>query len=125
MDGVDIVLVWKRKGDVARPWKYQCITLLSSVLKMLERILNVKIRRIVEGEVGEQNGFRRGRGTADGMFTLRQLVEKKLEGEENMALGFIDIEKAYHTCSSEIYDHGHVEVNGCPRGGGEGGRRHK
>ena len=43
----------------------------------------------------EQQGFRTGRGTADGMFTLRQLVEKKLEGQENMALGFIDLEKAY------------------------------
>ena len=36
--------------------------------------------------VEEQQGFRRGRGTADGMFTLRQLVKKKLEGQENMAL---------------------------------------
>ena len=45
----------------------------------------------------EQQDFRRGRGTADGMFTLRQLVEKKQEGQENMALGFIDLEKAYDT----------------------------
>ena len=27
-----------------------------------------------------QQGFRRGRGMADEMFTVRQLVEKKLEG---------------------------------------------
>ena len=33
----------------------------------------------------------------DGMFTLRQLVEKKLEGQENTALGFINLEKAYDT----------------------------
>ena len=32
----------------------------------------------------EQQGFRRGRGTTDGMFT------QKMEGQENMALGFID-----------------------------------
>ena len=42
----------------------------------------------------EQQGFRRGRGTADGMFTLKQLVEK--ERQENMTLGFIDLEQAYN-----------------------------
>ena len=37
-----------------------------------------RIRRIVEREMGEeQQGFKRGRGTSDGMFTLRQLVEKR------------------------------------------------
>ena len=93
-----IVTVWKRKGAVHDPGKYRGITLLSHVLKMLERILDGRIRRIVECEMGEeQQGFRRWRGTADGMSTLRQLVEKKLEGQENMALGFIDLEKAYDT----------------------------
>ena len=47
--------------------------------------------------MGEEQGFRRGRGTADGMFTLRKFVEKKLEGQENVALGFIDRKKAYNT----------------------------
>ena len=76
-----IVPVWKRKGDVHDLGKYQVITLLSHVLKMLERILDGRIRRIVECEMGEQQGFRRRRGMADGMFILRQLVEKRLEGQ--------------------------------------------
>ena len=43
-------------------------------------------------KLGEkQQGFRRS--TADGMFILRQLVEKKLVGQENMVLGFIDLER--------------------------------
>ena len=95
-----IVPVWKRKGD---PGKYQGITLLSHVLKVLERILDGTIRRIVECEMGEeQQGFRRWRGTADGMSTLRQLVEKKLEGQENMTLGFIDLEKTYDTVPRDM-----------------------
>ena len=85
----------KRKGNVYYPGKYQSIMLLSHVVKVLERILDGRIRRIVECEMGkEQQGFRRGRGMADGMFTLKQLVEKKLEGQKNMALGFIDLETA-------------------------------
>ena len=42
-------------------------------------------------------GFRKGRGTTDGMFSLRQLVEKRLEKQEHMALAFVDLEKAFHT----------------------------
>ena len=72
-----IVPVWKRKGDVHKPGKYRGIMLLSHVLKVLERILDGRIRKIVECEKGEeQQGLRKGRGTADGMFTLRQQVEK-------------------------------------------------
>ena len=94
-----IVPVWKRKGDVHD----RGITLLSHVLKELKRILDGRIRRIVECEMGEEEqGFRRGRGTADGMFTVRQLVEKKLERQENMSLGFIDLEKAHETVSRNM-----------------------
>ena len=46
----------------------------------------------------------------DGMFTLSQLVEKRLDGQENMAFGFIDLEKAYD--SSERDGRGHLEVDG-------------
>ena len=67
-----IVHEWKKKGDVHDPKTYRGITLLNHVLKVLERILDGRIRRLVECEMGEeQQGFRRGRGTADGMFTLR------------------------------------------------------
>ena len=79
-----IIPVLKRKGDVHDHGKYRDNTLLSHVLKVLERILDGRIRRIVECEMEEEQGFRRG--TAEGMFTMRQMVEKKLEGQENMAL---------------------------------------
>ena len=49
----------EKKGRCSRPWK---------ILRL----------RIVECEMGEKKeGFRRERGTGDGMFTLRQLVEKR------------------------------------------------
>ena len=43
-EGVDSH-IWKRKGDVNDPGKYRSITLLSHVLKVLERILDRRIRR--------------------------------------------------------------------------------
>ena len=48
-----IVPIWKRKGDVHDPGKYRGITLLSQVLKLLERVLDARIRRRVEGDLGE------------------------------------------------------------------------
>ena len=48
----------------------------------------------------EQQGFRRG--TMDEMFTLRQLMEKRMERQENVALEFIELEKAYDTVPREM-----------------------
>ena len=91
-----IVPIWKRKGDVQDPGKYRGITLLSHIIKLLERILDVRIRKKVEQELGEeQQGFRKGRGTTDGMFALRQMVEKRLEMQGRTAVGFVNLEKAY------------------------------
>ena len=51
----------------------------------------------MEMEIGEeQQGFSKG-GMMDGMFMLRQLVEKRFEGQGEMTLGFVDLEKAYDT----------------------------
>ena len=85
------------------PGKYRGITLLSQVLKLLERVLDARIRRRVEGDFGEeQQGFRKRRGTADGMYVLRQMVEKRLEVQGSMALGFVDLEKAFDTLLREM-----------------------
>ncbi len=39
-----IVPIWKRNGDVHDPGKYRGITLLGQVLKLLERVLDARIR---------------------------------------------------------------------------------
>ena len=68
-----IVPIWKRKEDVHDP-------------------------RIGD----EQQGFRKGRGTADGIYVLRQMVEKILEVHGSMALGFVDLEEAFDTVPRKI-----------------------
>ena len=74
-----IVPIWKRKGNVHDPGKYRGIALLSQVPKLLERVLDARIRIRVESDfVEEQQGFRKGAGTGDGMYVLRHMVEKRL-----------------------------------------------
>ena len=94
-----IVPIWKRKEDAQDPGKNRGITLLSHVMKSLERmILDQRLRERVEQELGEEQlGFRKGRWTTDGMFSLRQLVEKRLERQVHMALASVDLEKAFDT----------------------------
>ena len=41
-------------------------------------------------------------GTEDGMYVLRQMVEERLEVQGSMALGFVDLEKAFDTVPREI-----------------------
>ena len=65
-------------------------------MKVLERILEGSIRKSVEMESKEeQQEFRKGRGTTDGMFALRKLVEKRLGVQGEMPLRFMELEKAY------------------------------
>ena len=46
--------IWERKGGVHDPGKFRGITLLSRVLKLLDRVLDAMIRRRVEGEFEEE-----------------------------------------------------------------------
>ena len=98
-----IVPICKRIGDVHDPGKYRGMTLLSQVLILLKTVLDARIRIRVEGDFGEeQQGFGKWRRTADGMYVLRQMVEKRLEVQGSTALGFVDIEKAFDSLPREM-----------------------
>ena len=84
--------LWKRKGVVHEPGKCRGITLLSQVQQQSERVLDERIRRRVKCDFREERqGFRKERGTADGMYVLRQMVEKRLEVHGSMDMGFDDL----------------------------------
>ena len=58
-------------------------------MKLLERILDKRLREKVEHKLGEEQlGFRKGRGTTDGMFALRQLTLSREETGDARAHGF-------------------------------------
>ena len=50
------VRIWTRKGDVHDPGKYRSITLLSHMMKLLERILDGRIRAVMKGEIEKKTG---------------------------------------------------------------------
>ena len=83
------------------PGRYRGITLLSQALKLMERIMDARVRHIVESKIGEL-GFRKGSGTDDGLFVIRQIVEKRRGFRKDVAFGFVELEKAFHTVPREL-----------------------
>ena len=89
-----LVPIFKGKGDVQDCSNYRGIKLMSHTLKILERMIDGRLREEV-GIGKEQLGFMRGSGTSDGIFCLRQVMEKFKEKQRDLHMVFIDLEKAY------------------------------
>ena len=86
----------QKKGDKTVCDNHRGITLLSHAGKIFTRILETRLRAIVEETLNDcQYGFRPGRSTTDPIFIMKMLLEKSWEwGIDQYAL-FIDLEKAF------------------------------
>lgn len=90
-----VVPVYK-KGDKMECSNYRGISLLSLPGKIYAKVLESKVRAIVEPRMAdEQCGFRPGRSVTDQVFTLKQIQEKAWEYAKDVFIAFIDLEKAY------------------------------
>ena len=86
--------IYKGKGDILDCSNYRGIKLLSHTFKIFERIIDKRLRAIIE--VSEiQQGFMPGKSTIDGIFAVRQWIEKYREKGKNLCMVFLDLEKAY------------------------------
>ncbi|KAI5754231.1 hypothetical protein M8J77_006965 [Diaphorina citri] len=91
-----IIIPLFKKGDRKKCANYRGITLTSQVAKLYERIIERKIRPVIEETLNEeQHGFRPGRSTNDLIFTIRQLMEKHYEYDKPLWIAFLDIKKAF------------------------------
>ena len=67
---------------------------MSHTLKIFERIMDRRLRQ--EARIRKQQlGFMKEVGTVDGIFSIRQLMEKYREKQKGLHMAFIDLEKAY------------------------------
>ena len=72
-----MVNVYKGKGDALTCGSYRGIKLLEHAMKVLERVIEGKLRKIVKID-SMQFGFMSGRSMTDAIFIVRQLQEKYL-----------------------------------------------
>lgn len=90
-----IVPVYKT-GDKQDCSNYRGITLLSTAMKLYEKILDRKIRQKIEATLEEtQSGFRKGRSIQDHIFTMKILFEKAKQENRKLYIGYIDLVKAF------------------------------
>ena len=92
----DILCPIYKKGDKTDCSNYRGIVLMSHPMKVYERILAERLRVHVEPKLGEwQNGFRPCRSTMDMIFSLKMIIEKGWEWNQEKFIAFLDLEKAF------------------------------
>ena len=97
-----IVPIYK-KGDKRDCNNYRGISLLPTTYKILSKNLLLRLIPYAEEVIGDhQCGFRRKRSTADHMFCIHQILEKKWEYNEAVHQLFIEFMKAYDSVRREI-----------------------
>ncbi|EYC30358.1 hypothetical protein Y032_0005g2605 [Ancylostoma ceylanicum] len=73
-----IVPIFKTKGDAMNCTKYRGIKLIAHTMKIYERLLDMRLREMVEISP-DQFGFVPELSTIDAIFIARQLMEKYRE----------------------------------------------
>ena len=87
-----------KKDDNLEPTNYRPITLSSVLLKVLTRVMNVRLMKVVETFnilSRKQYGFREGRSTQDAVFILATAIEKAKAEKADAAVAFVDLCAAY------------------------------
>ncbi|KAK7925336.1 hypothetical protein WMY93_007646 [Mugilogobius chulae] len=91
-----VVVPLFKKGDRRVCSNYRGITLLSLPGKVYSRVLERRIRPMVEPRIQEEQcGFRPGRGTLDQLYTLHRVLEGSWEFAQPVHMCFVDLEKAF------------------------------
>ncbi|KAK3543181.1 hypothetical protein QTP70_012285 [Hemibagrus guttatus] len=86
-----------KQGDWRACSNYKGITLLSLPGKVYSRVLERRVRPLVEPRIQEEQcGFRPSRGTLDQLYTLHRVLEGSWEFAQPVHMCFVDMEKAFN-----------------------------
>ena len=96
-----LVPVYKGKGDPLVGGSYRAIKLLEQPMKVLERVLEKRIRCQVSID-NMQFGFMHGKGTTEAIFIMRQVQDKHQAKKNKLYYAFVDLVKAFYRVLREV-----------------------
>ena len=88
------VPIYKGKGDISDCSNYRPIRLLCHGMKIFERVIDARLRSMVE-ITPNQCGFVKGKSTTDAIHAARLVMERHHEKRKTVHLAFLDLEKAF------------------------------
>ena len=89
------------KGDKLPPLttSYRLISLMSSIMKLFEQVIEQRLRSVYLEDIGfinkYQSGFRQNKFSDDHLFRLSQSVMESFNRVEHVVAAFLDVEKAF------------------------------
>ncbi|KAK3561731.1 hypothetical protein QTP86_012984 [Hemibagrus guttatus] len=93
---IAVVVPLFKKGDRRVCSNYRGITLLSLPGKVYSRVLERRVRPLVEPRIQEEQcSFRPSPGTLDQLYTLHRVLEGSWEFAQPVHMCFVDLEKAF------------------------------
>ena len=96
-----MVNVYKGKGDALICGSYRGIKLLKHAMKVLKRVIEGRLRKIVRID-SMQFAFMAGRSTTDAIFIVRQLQKKYLADGEDLWMAFVNLGRAIDRVPREV-----------------------
>ena len=98
-----VVPIFEGKVDVMDCGAYRRVKLLEHAMKIVERVLENRIRGLVTID-DMQFGFMSGKGTTHALFILRRMQEKFREREQKLYMCFVDLEKAFDRVPRKVME---------------------
>ena len=91
-------MLLKPDKPVTLTTSYRPISLISSIMKLFERVIEQRLRSHLE-DIGfinkHQSGSRRPKSTDDHLFRLSQSIMESFNRGEHVVAAFLDVEKAF------------------------------
>jgi hypothetical protein len=91
----------QEQGDVQSCTNYRGIKLMSHTIKLWERIIEYRLRRVTN-VTENQFAFMTGKSTMEAIFSISQLMKRCREQKKDLYMIFIDLEKTYDKVTRNV-----------------------